>query len=98
MRFAWIKQVALISICVIALTACRSAQQNSPESKTVTYQGFEWLNTADPERDLADAFKRDDRRFIGVYGYTAYTPGVSDDASDLTRKYGVRYIEGTTDG
>jgi hypothetical protein len=95
MRIAWLK-VALVSVCVTALTACRSSQPLPTQTKTVTYPGFEWLDAANPEREVADALKRNDRHFIGVYGYTGYTPGVSE-TSDLPKKYGVRYIEGTTD-
>jgi hypothetical protein len=54
-----------------------------------------WLWRADAQRDVSAALARGDKRFIGVYGIAAEAPGVTD--SRLLRRFGVRFIEGTSD-
>jgi len=56
-----------------------------------------WLDRADPQRDLAAALARGDRRFVGVYGYSADVPGVDSPDQGLLKRYGVRYLRGTSD-
>jgi hypothetical protein len=51
------------------------------------------IATADPLFDLREAIKRDDYRFIGIYGYTLFAPGIN---RNLPRGM-VKPIEGTTD-
>ena len=58
-------------------------------------QQMQWLSHADARRDVATALKRGDKRFIGVYGVASEVPGVSD--SGLVHRFGVRFIEGTSD-
>jgi hypothetical protein len=63
----------------------------------VTHAGFEWLTHADPVQDCAAAWERGDHRFIGVYGFAPYTPGVPKTAADLVKANGLRYLGGTSD-
>ena len=54
------------------------------------------LRDADPDRDVAEAIRRGDFRFIGVMGYAVTLPGV-EDYGEQYQSYGVRIIEGTSD-
>jgi hypothetical protein len=85
-------------LALVLLSACRTSPPDEADDHSpVTYRRLEWLTDADPARDLGAAWTRNDRRFIGVYGFTAYTPGVPESASKLVAEHGVRYIEGTSD-
>ena len=50
-----------------------------------------------PEADAAAAIARGDTSLVGVYGYTTMVPGVPGDYDSLSRIFGVRLIEGTSD-
>jgi hypothetical protein len=56
---------------------------------------MQWLWRADAQRDLFAALARGDKRFVGVYGVASEVPGVTD--SRLVRRFGVRFIDGTSD-
>lgn len=52
---------------------------------------------ADPAQDLSDAIRRDDLRFIGVYGFATEVPGVPDYWGRYDSSYGLSVIAGTSD-
>ena len=88
--------IAILAIGSLGVTNCHSPV-NARDDRLSACPGFEWLDKADPSRDLHAALQRDDRRFIGVYGLAAYTPGVPEKAGALVKKCGVRYLKGTSD-
>lgn len=57
------------------------------------------LNLTNPIRDLNKNLKHQDRRFIGIYGVSCDTPGVSEGDRKYVRLpgYGRRCLDGTTD-
>ena len=89
--------ICVLLLTVVLMSACRTSRPAAAERRPVTYRGLEWLTDADPARDLEVAWDRGDRRFIGVYGYAAYIPGVPESASRRLTEQGVRYLEGTSD-
>jgi hypothetical protein len=60
---------------------------------------FLWLDRAEVKADFRHhVLERHDMRFVGVYGYGAYVPGVNSAMeARLVRQDRVRYIEGTSD-
>lgn len=68
----------------------RASILDSPEEVL----SLRWLDSADLQRDLTAALTRDDTRFIGVYGYAPFTPGVE---RSVASRYGIRYLQGTSD-
>jgi hypothetical protein len=55
------------------------------------------LNIENPKQDLTARIGRDDFRFIGLYGYNNYFPGINENDSPLIDKYGALMLEGTSD-
>ena len=55
------------------------------------------LNIGNPEVDVDKNTGNNDFRFICICGLTCYAPGVEKDDLTLTKKYGVRCLEGTSD-
>jgi len=55
------------------------------------------LNLESPEKDLNKNIRSGDLRFVCICGYACYTPGVENSDIDLTKKYGTRCLEGTSD-
>jgi hypothetical protein len=55
------------------------------------------LNLEHPEEDMKKNASHRDFRFLTVCGYTCYPPGISEVDYPLIKKYGVRYMEGTSD-
>lgn len=59
---------------------------------------FDLEPNADAEADFLKAVAHDDFRFIGVDGYVgSYPVGVSNDQFDLTQRYCVKTVNGTSD-
>lgn len=82
---------------MLAGCASDSSEQHSTHAGTLDspeVRGLRWLDSADPQRDLTAALARDDSRFIGVYGYAPFTPGVE---RSVASRYGIRYLQGTSD-
>lgn len=42
-------------------------------------------------------FAHGDKRFIGIYGFALYCPGLKDVGYDFIKEYGIRTIHGTSD-
>ena len=58
------------------------------------------LETADIGRDVDRAFRRSDFRFVAIGGVGPFFPGLerkSSEVESFTRRYGYRFIEGTSD-
>lgn len=57
------------------------------------------LNLADPVADLDANLAKQDKRFIGINGYTCDAPGISNDDYQLVHSsiYGLKCLEGTSD-
>lgn len=55
------------------------------------------LNLESPQKDVDRNINNGDLRFICVCGFACYTPGVQKDDLLLTKKYGVRCLDGTSD-
>ena len=92
-----IRTFALIGTALLSACA-QSGQSTLPvTSGSNAEQRLRWLDRADPERDLAAALARGDRRFVGTYGYTATVPGAGSPYDPLPKRYGVRFLRGTSD-
>jgi hypothetical protein len=55
------------------------------------------INLGNPKQDLTANIGRDDLRFIGLYGYAKYFPGIDEKYYSLIDKYGTLMFEGTSD-
>jgi hypothetical protein len=55
------------------------------------------LNLGNPEKDIDTNIANADLRFICICGYACYAPGVDKSDLSLTKKYGTRCLEGTSD-
>lgn len=55
------------------------------------------LDLKNAESDARSAFRKGDRRFLGVNGLYDTPPGIDLDHRDLQESNGIRYIEGTSD-
>jgi hypothetical protein len=92
----------IIVLCVlIGLVIYLSFFSSSPVPKyddSEVVSQLRWANSANPDRDIAAAISKKDTRFIGLYGYATYVPGIDDGDTALVTMHGVRYLEGTSDG
>ena len=73
-----------------------AAEKTGTEVLTVTLAG---LNLANPIADLDANLKKQDKRFIGINGYTCTAPGISDADWEFLRSgtYGLNCLPGTGD-
>jgi hypothetical protein len=55
------------------------------------------LNLENPKLDLTKKLDVDDFRFIGLYGFSTYFPGVENNDLEFIDRYGSRILEGTSD-
>jgi len=55
------------------------------------------LKVEHAESDARAAIARGDRRLLAVYGLTLEVPGLSENASKLRSRYGLRILGGTSD-
>ena len=55
------------------------------------------LNLLEPLSDLNVNVQFGDKRFLCLYGFTTYNPGVPDSQSSVVVKYGQRCLKGTSD-
>ena len=88
-KISWIP---LTSVLALSVFACQFRE--SEEVKVLR-----WVEKADPIADVKAAISRGDHRLLAVRGLTVSLPGT--DRNDLPRyeaAYGVKQIEGTTDG
>lgn len=55
------------------------------------------LNLDNPTADIEKHTANNDLRFVGINGYTCYSPGVEKKDMKLAQKYDIRCLEGTSD-
>jgi outer membrane lipoprotein LolB len=55
------------------------------------------LNLGDPIADLEKNLKGEDKRFIGINGYSCVAPGAENAKEPASAKFGIRCLEGTSD-
>ena len=72
------------------------AQQYTEQTKMLEKE-LSTLNLKNPEIDMENNYANGDMRFIGVYGWMLFCPGVPESDQALEIKYGVRPIKGTGD-
>ncbi len=76
-------------------------EQKNTSEKTpkvaILWRTLENLNLPNPAEDAEKHIVNNDFRFIGIFGYSCYSPGVDKDNLSLTEKYGIRCLEGTSD-
>jgi hypothetical protein len=57
-----------------------------------------WVQTADPIADAKTATAKGQVKLLAVYGYTWSIPGTKEqERFELQRKFGVQFVEGTSD-
>ena len=83
----------VIVFTVFLILGCTKTPYETEQEK-VTSQ-MEWLNNADPNKDLEKAIAKSDFRFIGLYGYALFTPWVNINC--LNRDKDINPIKGTSD-
>ncbi len=88
-------QIPLISLfAAFAVFSPACHKQESAEVKMLR-----WVQTADPAVEYKAALARGDHRLLAVRGLIVSLPGVDSlDTEFYRQNYGVREIEGTTDG
>lgn len=94
---AMMKSKPFLVAAIFLLPSC-SVETNSMPSDT-TYRAkltAAELMTADPVEDLHAALRRGDTRFIGILDIAEDVPG-AEQRPDAVTKYGVRYVQGTSD-
>ena len=70
----------------------------SPKPAAEEVRQLRWLEAADPISDAYAALSKNDKRLVGVNGYTWIIPGVEEQRKDDYRnRYGLRILEGTSD-
>ena len=90
--------VALLAIVELSASAV-AADQPMDHSTAILAATLATLNLKNPKNDLDTNLKRNDRRFMGIYGVACDTPGVSDADQKFvySPKFGRRCLDGTTD-
>jgi hypothetical protein len=85
-------------LSVICSAEISHAQEKASKSQTESLKmALKSLNLENPEVDANQNLSNRDPRFICICGYACYTPGVEKDDLALTKKYGSRCLEGTSD-
>lgn len=88
-------------VTVVALSGCDSPgygeKPRAPSWDEVVRQSLRMLEAADPVRDVEQAIREGDLRFIGMMGYALIVPGVDDYGQRIWDTNGVRVIKGTSD-
>jgi hypothetical protein len=96
-----VRCVLVALLCVSASVGCGPSSNGAPSSQLsdekVLRATLAALNLSDPVTDLDANLAKQDRRFIGVNGYTCTAPGVFDADGALVKLYGLRCLSGTSD-
>ena len=83
-----------VMFCIVfSLFGCAKTEYEKDQEKATSQ--MEWLNKADPNEDFDKAIEKSDFRFIGLYGYALFTPGVNINC--LNRDKDINPIKGTSD-
>jgi len=86
----------ILSIALILIVTCSYSFAKDTEV-TILENELSKLNLENPKMDLIIQIGRNNFRFIGLYGYTAYFPGIEKKDRSYLNKYGTFMIEGTSD-
>ena len=88
-------QIILLSLTsVVAVSGIACNRNDSAEIKLL-----KWVETADPITDSKAALAKGDHRLLAIRGLIVSLPGVDSlDTDYYKQQYGVKEIEGTTDG
>lgn len=90
------KNALLIVLTLIAILRIANVYANDNKEIILEHE-LKILNLENPKQDLTEKIGRDDFRFIGLYGYTTYYPGINEEDLPLIDKYGALLLEGTSD-
>lgn len=90
---------ALAAVCFSpALLLLASCEQKSVAMHQYISDQINQLKHADPKADLDAALAKGDFRFVALHGIGPMVPAVEDyDVEVVEKRYGIRYIENTTD-
>ena len=83
----------VIFCIVFSIFGCTKTEHEKDEEKIISK--MEWLINANPDKDFEKAIEKSDFRFIGLYGYALFTPGVNINC--LNRDKDINPIKGTSD-
>ena len=86
----------ILFIALILIVAC-SYSYADDNKETILQNELENINLENPKKDLTIKIGQDDFRFIGLYGYTKYFPGINENEYSLIDKHGTLMLEGTSD-
>jgi hypothetical protein len=87
---------------ILLVGGCASEQEHKPtrvvtSGTAILKTTLRALNTEDPAADLRTNIGNGDYRFIDIYGFVCYPPGVTEQELPLVSKYGMRALDGTSD-
>ena len=82
-------------IVLVLVTGCGRSELE--KASTLVVDEMAWLYKADPVKDMDAAFRKGDYRFVGLYRFTTYVPGLHEDCGERVKNKDVRFIEGTSD-
>jgi len=86
--------LALLAGCVTGVSRVTGIQTSQIAILKTELQS---LNLQNPMGDMEKNLSHGDMRFIGIYGFTLYCPGVDKANYNLVGRYGIRPIHGTSD-
>lgn len=90
--------ILLISLGLVGCSTVTSKKAGIQTSQTAILKTeLQSLNLQNPKEDLERNFAHGDMRFIGIYGFALYCPGVDKAIYNLVGRYGIRPIHGTSD-
>lgn len=90
------RKALLIALSLFAILMVSRVYANNGK-ELILQTELEMLSLENPKEDLTERIGRDDYRFIGLYGYAAYFPGLSEYDYRLVDKHGALMLEGTSD-
>lgn len=97
-----IRIINAIVFLVILILGCQTVSSNNEQhnitpNTAILKTTLGTLNIDNPEKDLDENIRNKDLRFICICGYACYTPRVEQSDLSLTKKYGIKCLDGTSD-
>lgn len=92
----WLTNYRAVAIG-LALALSPACADPSPPVPPNDLSELRRIASSSPANDLEDAIRRNDFRFIGVYGFSTEVPGVPDYWERYASSYGLSVIQGTSD-
>lgn len=90
------KSALLITLTFFAILSVPNVYAND-KKESILENELGILNLENPKQDLTAKIGHDDFRFIGLYGYAKYFPGINENDYPLIDKYGALMLEGASD-